>query len=91
VNGARVVGLPLVLGRHALELAARALAAWLRWFWSLSVRGKVVLTAVEIVVLDLVTFSLPLAPAVQHGVIDGGAICLVLLCSLGVLAGTAHR
>ena len=83
-----MTSLPQTVGRYLLEFWPKALTIWLRWFWSLSVVGKLVLTAVEIVALYLVALRLPLNPARQHELVEIGALGLMFLFVFGVLFGS---
>lgn len=78
------------MARYLLELAPKVAITWLRWFWSLSVVGKLLLTAVEIVVLYLVALRLPLNPSRQHELVEIGALVLAFFCVFGVLFGSVR-
>ena len=61
------------------------LLAWLRWFWRLSVGGKVAASAVEILVLYVLASRLPTSVQTRRELVDGGSLGLAFLLVFGVL------
>jgi hypothetical protein len=63
---------------------------WLRWFWRLTAGGKVAATAAEIVVLYLVSQTLPVSPASRQEITSTGSVLLALLLVVGLALGSTR-
>lgn len=72
------------------EWTTNVFKAWFRFFWRLSVIGKIVVTFIEIIILVLITSSIHLKGNTSHGIVQIGGIALVFVLIFGILFGTSN-
>jgi sorbitol-specific phosphotransferase system component IIC len=84
VAAVRIVGAVLRrVARAASPLARR----YLGWYWRLPIVAKIVVTAGEIILLQLLMPFAPIRPFERHELVDAAAIGLVGLLLIGILFG----
>jgi hypothetical protein len=77
--------------RQAVRVAVPVVQRYLRWFWRLSIAGKVAATTGTIVIAYLAVRDLPLPVFARRALSDSVALALVGLLLVSILFGSAKR
>jgi hypothetical protein len=76
--------------RGAFRWTGRALRAWLSWFWHLGVTPKIAVTAIEVIVLELIVSRVGMPRAEQNEVVELVSLGLSVLLVAGILFGRSR-